>query len=205
MEDIIIRKNGKGANTWYVEQGNKKSVECGWDEMIGLISSITMPTERPCLQWMKEKEYEPKDGDFVTFGPKSDAIGIFRKGEGITHTDYVVLDEGRLVYDSCWWTKENLRPATESEKQQLLDALHEEGKDLDAEKKKIVDWKWRPVDGEDFYYPRFNYQLCMFESYSDVFKKEEYLHTWVLEKLCKTHKECQASCDKLNEAIKNVK
>ena len=39
-----------------VTQNNKTSGELGYDEMLGLISSLTMPENRPCLQWMKTKE-----------------------------------------------------------------------------------------------------------------------------------------------------
>jgi len=51
MEDIIIKKNDD--NHYTIIQGNKSSVELGYDEMIGLLVSLTLPETRPCLQWMK--------------------------------------------------------------------------------------------------------------------------------------------------------
>ena len=42
---------------------------------------------------------------------------------------------------------------TESERQQLIDALHAVGKDWDAEKMEIVDWVWRPKLGQMYYVP----------------------------------------------------
>lgn len=54
MEKIIIEFiDGKD---WFVTQGNKQATKLGWDEMLGLVSILTMPEERPHLQWMKEKK-----------------------------------------------------------------------------------------------------------------------------------------------------
>jgi hypothetical protein len=54
MEDIIIKRDGNfGFDVW---QGNKHSNHLGYDEMLGLISALTMPENRPCLQWMKSDE-----------------------------------------------------------------------------------------------------------------------------------------------------
>ena len=50
MEDIVIKNNG---SFYTIVQGNKSSVELGYDEMLGLLVSLTLPEKRPCLQWMK--------------------------------------------------------------------------------------------------------------------------------------------------------
>lgn len=44
---------------WEVRQGDKYA-ELAWDEMIGLVASLTMPEHRPCKQWMKTKEEHEK-------------------------------------------------------------------------------------------------------------------------------------------------
>jgi hypothetical protein len=51
MEDIIIKQSKDGHYT--LIQGAKSSVECGYDEMLGLLVSLTLPENRPCLQWMR--------------------------------------------------------------------------------------------------------------------------------------------------------
>lgn len=54
MEDIVIKKDGDyGFDVW---QGDKHSDHLGFDEMLGLISALTMPGNRPCLQWMRTEE-----------------------------------------------------------------------------------------------------------------------------------------------------
>lgn len=42
--------------------------------------------------------------------------------------------------------------ATDKEVKEFYEILHKNRKDWDAEKKQLVDWKWRPKDGEDYYY-----------------------------------------------------
>lgn len=48
MEDIVIKKDGDYG--FDVCQGDKHSDHLGFDEMLGLISALTMPEKRPCLQ-----------------------------------------------------------------------------------------------------------------------------------------------------------
>lgn len=54
MTDITIKQYDNGY--FEVFQGDKSSGELGYDEMLGLITSLTMSERRPCLQWMKTKE-----------------------------------------------------------------------------------------------------------------------------------------------------
>lgn len=54
MTDITIKQYNNGY--FEVFQGDKSSGELGFDEMLGLITSLTMSERRPCLQWMKTKE-----------------------------------------------------------------------------------------------------------------------------------------------------
>lgn len=60
MENIIIKRDGNfGFDVW---QGNKHSNHLGYNEMLGLISALTMPENRPCLQLMKtDEEWERQD------------------------------------------------------------------------------------------------------------------------------------------------
>lgn len=53
MERIIIERLEHGFN---VIQGDKYSEELCWDEMLGLIATLTKPDKTPHRQWMKTKE-----------------------------------------------------------------------------------------------------------------------------------------------------
>ena len=48
---ITIEKSDK--NDWTVKMEDRTANRLGWDEMLGLISALTMPVERGCLQWME--------------------------------------------------------------------------------------------------------------------------------------------------------
>ena len=221
MEDIIIRNEDEKNNTWSVEQGDKESVECGWDEMLGLVAALTMPDKRPCLNWMKPKseEFGIVNGDFVFMpcGANLTYIAIYEgiwdemvKGYAITDKEDVRVKDANMCPFEFFHedSVDYIRKATEEEKQLLLSKLHEIGKDWDEEKKEIVDWKWEPNKGEEYYFPKFRLDDGGFVPSSigwdgmDVpFDKAHYDKNW----LFRTKEECKPLCDKLNEAIKKVK
>ena len=91
-----------------------------------------------------EKQPEFKDGDIVLYGK---SVAICRRIYKHTLYFYVSINEmfGLLFNDNCV-SAEGYRFATDSEKQQLFDALAKEGKAWDAESKAIVDLKpkWTP-------------------------------------------------------------
>ncbi len=51
---ITIKQNTNG--TFDVEYENKIADHLGYEEMLGLVSAITMPEKRPCLNWLWTKE-----------------------------------------------------------------------------------------------------------------------------------------------------
>ena len=75
---------------------------------------------------------------------------------------------GKNVSYNGWCVGWDYRIATEEEKQFLLDALHAEGKDWDAENKRIIEYKWKPKDGEDYYVINTLFKVLRFtwQSYS---------------------------------------
>lgn len=95
-----------------------------------------------------------KDGDVIAFGfDKTDlSIGVFKKFILNTHEDYVTINKSGIQFDECDWTCRNLRYATETEKQKLIDAL-KESKDPQAKEclKKIgievkTEYEFKPKD-----------------------------------------------------------
>lgn len=53
---IIIETDKDINNSFTVRQGDRYSDKLSYDEMLGLISALTMPKERLCLRWMKTEE-----------------------------------------------------------------------------------------------------------------------------------------------------
>lgn len=88
---------------------------------------------------IEKAQPEFNDGDIVVYGK---SVAICRKIYKHTLYFYVSIDEtfGLFFGDNSVSSKE-YRLATDSEKQQLFDALAKENKAWDAEKKQIVDLK----------------------------------------------------------------
>jgi hypothetical protein len=112
---------------------------------------------------VQEVGFEPKDGDFVAHTDRDGdtLIAIFTKKIGRKFIYYAGFKEWvKKIFIDNWADIEWLdRVATDTEKQTLLDALHSEGKDWDAENKKIVEWKWSPKMGEPYYTPDLGSEL----------------------------------------------
>lgn len=51
--EIIITHNSQG---WFVHYQDKKALSLTWDEMLGLITALTLPESRPCLNWLRTEE-----------------------------------------------------------------------------------------------------------------------------------------------------
>lgn len=98
-----------------------------------------------------EKKYEPKDGDVVYSPGIFDGVIAIYAGTNETGgiMTYAALHGQRLqtvVSERGWGYTSDYRPANEAEKQLLFNALAEQGKRWNAEKKCIEDLpRWRAV------------------------------------------------------------
>lgn len=106
-----------------------------------------------------------KKGDFV-IGKNHKCMAIFREYTYAgAFSEYVGVNIfGSLLYGEgrTFGISEDYRLMTDSEKQTLLDKLHEFGKDWDEEKCEIVDWVWKPKSGDLVYY------ITQFESVDNI-------------------------------------
>lgn len=103
------------------------------------------------------KKWKPRDGDIVISNNMCHhpSVAVFFK----TPEDkrYVIYDqwtkEVKYMPSKFWdWVLPH-RPATDSEKQLLFDALAKQGKMWDAEKKAVVDLpRWRAEKGEPYFF-----------------------------------------------------
>lgn len=55
-KSVTIKPSGGGHNTYAVHYGDTYADELTFDEMLGLVASITMPSKRGCLSWLKTAE-----------------------------------------------------------------------------------------------------------------------------------------------------
>ena len=103
------------------------------------------------------KEWKPRDGDICFVESVDGYKSTFIFKSGAYRTSYYVSDccispdeIGDMVVSD--YGIKVLRPATDSEKQLLFDALANEGKMWDAERKQVVDLpRWRAENCEDYF------------------------------------------------------
>ena len=178
------------------------------DPIIEIVDGIIIVTPREAL-------WEPKEGDVVLVNRLDPCVGIVRN-----MYSYGKLDTDRLHFSVGYWpnsdslsiepfcacnrnTEPNYRPATEEEKKKLFDKLAEAGYEWDAEKKEIVKLKWTPKVKEDYYTP--SWDGYVFEPHLYGWSEDEFdFKCHSMGRVFKTKEECQAFCNKLNEAINSV-
>ena len=106
------------------------------------------------------EKWEPKDGEICYITSRYSFISVFKSQENNdihTYIDFWV-DDNSLVnnVNSNLCSIANIRefrPATDSEKQLLFDALAKEGKMWDAEGKQVVDLpRWRAEKEESYFH-----------------------------------------------------
>lgn len=156
----------------------------------------------------KVEKFEPKDGDVVFQNGSCNWVFIYKDCLTVEAYEYVSMNlstnklhfpnGARIGYVNT------LRPATGKEKKLLFDKLKEEGLAWDAEKKELVKIEWKPKDGEKYYYPIYEHFkfYCDWQNW-DNDKIDDTLYKKGM--VFKTDEECQAFCNRLNDAINSVK
>lgn len=126
------------------------------DRVISELETCAKQVKELIAEQSKEIPFVPKRGDFVycEWGAGAFSIGIYDKTNRNINYFYVelIFNAGTPLQFKSNTVEDYLkRPATDQEKQLLLDKLHEAGKTWDEEKMEIVDWKWRAEQGEIYF------------------------------------------------------
>ena len=173
--------------------------------------TITIPDD--CKAVIKDKiitvekeVQEFKDGDFVATNNLSGKFLIIYKSKrelsdayyhAATYNGYC---ENYVAYND-WCVCYDARIATEEEKQFLLDALHTNGKDWDADKKQIVDYRCKPKVGDTYYYID-----CFLDIIDDIWSGDRMDDLVYTSGNCfKTKDEAKKYADKFSEILKERK
>ena len=101
---------------------------------------------------LKEK-WEPRDGEICYLKANNTHVFVFKsfRYNKTGASCYVSLSGNHLVFNAFIINLEDIRPATDKEKQQLFDALAEQNKRWNAEKKVVEDVRWRAKEGGVYY------------------------------------------------------
>lgn len=89
-----------------------------------------------------------KDGD-ILYNENDDVFAVVRDIHGYIST-HIAINNGEIEKDFTF-PKEDFRLVTPSEVERFHELLHKNGKEWDAEKKQLVDWKWKPKQEEDYW------------------------------------------------------
>lgn len=117
---------------------------------------INLDGENITTTFEPREEWKPKDGDFVTSNDGVIAIyaGTNESGGIVSYAGYWAKN-GSLTTrtDSGWGITKYYRPATEEEKQLLVDKLADAGYRWNAEEKKLERLpRWRAKEEQEYFY-----------------------------------------------------
>ena len=165
--DKVLMRSGKG-DTWRPEFFRCKigGLEPQYVCIGGYIESECLPYNEEFAYLLGTTDdyvepYEPKDGDFVVSEDESGnpmSIFIFKRLDGKDVVLYSIFyySSSKLEIEqegSRFGLKgANLRKATLVEISDFLSKLHEIGKDWNEEKKEIVEYKWKPSLGDEYWF-----------------------------------------------------
>ena len=109
-------------------------------------------------------EQKFKRGDFLSSKHNEFSV-IFKKYKRISFDSF--FNNGLL--DNEGWDPAAFRLATPEEKAELIQYMRENGKDWDAEKCEVVDYRWRAEKGGAYYVVSASMgAVSMFESFSET-------------------------------------
>ena len=151
----------------------------------------------------KIKKYRFKKGQFVKFQNSGNIIILSKdtpdnkRGETFYKSCFIkIRKDGSLEYDGG---TADIIEVTEDEKQFAISKMHEAGKDWDEEKCEVIDYVWKPKEGEIFVF-------ITSDGVSTVFYYEKYHSDLIKINNCfKTYELAQIAWDKVKEVLKEVK
>lgn len=156
----------------------------------------------------KEK-FEPKDGDFLV-SADTNAVFIYSSkpaiiGDFLCNCYCGINFENKVIIETLnvgWTEKEGCRYATPEEKAAFLERLEKEcGKRWNAETKQLEDIRWKPKEGESYYFISSSIQVERIYNMSSIVDKER-----IEANNCfRTREAAQPYADKMKEMFKNSK
>lgn len=168
------------------------------------VKSIEVSDGRVVINY--EDAFCPKDGDFVAgefLGLKF--LSIYKSSKSDKRFNYHVTFgmDNSLRRDDWADAVFCTRLQTESEKQQLLYALAKEGLTWNAEKMVVEKLRWRPKEGDVYWYCEFSYKSAELEPQRQLCGLEKDFDdaTFRMGDCFRTKEDCQNLCDILNKTI----
>lgn len=154
-----------------------------------------------------DEKFEPKDGDFLV-SSRGNVFIYNGKCTSIEYGAYCGIDASDVFiicnYISVAWTdKEGCRYATEQEKADFLERLEKEHhKRWNAETKQLEDIRWKPKEGEKYWFIDRDAEVV-----EEIFREGDfYDKVRIAANNCfKTKEAAQPYADQIKEILKNSK
>lgn len=136
-----------------------------------------------------------KDGD-ILYDENDDVFAVVRDIHGYIST-HIAINNGEIEKDFTF-PKEDFCLATPSEVERFHDLLHRHGKEWDAEKKQLVDWRWKPKRNEEYWAitPEGDIDLYRWEDTIDDSKYYDFGNCFG------TNEEAEAMAEKVKKLLK---
>lgn len=117
-----------------------------------------------------------KDGDLLIDINRTEYTIFKNYSFGNMFDSYIIVNKDNVKSFSnllsCY--AKFYRLASDEECKQFYELLHKHGKDWDAEKKHLVDWRWKPKEKEVYWYVDIEGHLANVTSYNDTFDNSMY-------------------------------
>lgn len=158
------------------------------------------------------EKFEPNDGDVCAslsciYIFKTTRLSNNKKEQAVVYyCCYHINDDTLFPKEDVGvgYISRNNRYATEEEKKLLFDKIDQEGYEWLADERELVKKKWKPKNGDFFYFPLFSEGFDKFKVESKIFisgSLSSFDKGWHF----KTEEECQQLCNRLNQAINSIK
>lgn len=155
-----------------------------------------------------EEKFEPKDGDFLVSCRGGIFICSITKSTrnsygaycGVNSLGDIIISENHSMF--LWTPKDGCRYATEQEKSDFLERLEKERhKRWNAETKFLEDIRWKPKEGEEYWFIDYDGGLI-----GKTFENTPYDRIRIAANNCfKTEETARPYADKIKEILKNSK
>ena len=141
-----------------------------------------------------------KDGDILVDKHDSQIMVLYEfvsEKEADLFNAHIRL-HGNLIVLHSLEVRKRFRLATDEEIERFYEILHEQHKDWDAEKKQLVEWRWKPSLGDEFWIINCDGSVLSIDWDDSPDDKE----TFAFGNCFQTEEEAKAAAERVKKALK---
>lgn len=171
----------------------------------GIITFSTVDKETAKIIMDKYREIKlPEKWNYgdILINLKTKDFAVYRKDDDFRKESFrdevYVKNDGIVIFRNYLHRNDDFSLATDEETQQFYELLHKHHKDWDAEKKQLVDWKWKPKLNEIYWHICSDGRLV-----SNTFENDEFdIGLYNFGNCFRTHEEAKVMVEKIKKLLK---